>query len=580
MKKQRFGSKWGYKRKQRNTSVYFLLLTAFFAVVTVMVLLFGVTQQYYLVKTHKEVLARELTEKGKRVQTELNDARLQANVAGFSAYVRYLGYQNGVDIFILAENGEVLYPISDGDEEAGVSYDFKKEVKQIKDKLDGTSGVAVVYEGERSYIYGAPISVRGQACVLYVGHSLDIVEGVTSQMTVRTVMLSLFMLVLVFVVASGISGWLTKPIVEITEKAKLFAQGNFDVDFHGSDYGSEMVELARTLNFARDEISKADNMQKQLIANVSHDFKTPLTMIKAYASMIMEISGAVPEKRNKHAQVIVDEADRLTSLVEDVLDLSKIRSGINAISPKTFDLSAYLYEILGRFEYLKDTQGYRFSAQIEDGLNVFADEGKIGQVLYNLIGNAVNYTGEDKAVFVRLERVYRCAWSGLETLEKGEACVPLTTETGYGSFAEDSGADVGGVGEVGCSGGGCVDRLGEDGGEVAQKGLDGEKQAAKELKKTKKSEKRAEKRGAEQDGRVWQVRFSVTDTGAGISKEDMATIWERYYRSAEAHKRPVKGTGLGLSIVKTILEKHNFECGVYSEEGRGSTFFVYFPVIE
>ena len=72
-------------------------------------------------------------------------------------------------------------------------------------------------------------------------------------------------------------------------------------------------------------------MQKELIANVSHDFKTPLTMIKAYASMIQEISGGDPVKREKHAQVIIDEADRLTELVTDVLDLSKISSGVNEI---------------------------------------------------------------------------------------------------------------------------------------------------------------------------------------------------------------------------------------------------------
>ena len=73
-------------------------------------------------------------------------------------------------------------------------------------------------------------------------------------------------------------------------------------------------------------------------------------------------------------------------------------------------------------------------------------------------------------------------------------------------------------------------------------------------------------------------RFSVRDTGKGIKQEELSTIWDRYYRSAETHKRPVKGTGLGLSIVKTVLEKHQFVFGVESEYGRGSTFFVDFPL--
>jgi signal transduction histidine kinase len=263
------------------------------------------------------------------------------------------------------------------------------------------------------------------------------------------------------------------------------AQGDFSVDFRGNDYGLELVELADTLNFARDELSKTDKMQKELIANVSHDFKTPLTMIKAYASMIIEISGNNPVKRNKHAQVIVEEADRLSSLVSDVLDLSKIRSGLSEFKTQTIDMSAKLDEIIDRFAYLKETQGYHFEVIIEKDLYTCADEVKIEQALYNLIGNAVNYTGEDKTVFITLEK--------------------------------DSQATF---------------------------------------------------------------RFSVRDTGKGIKEEELADIWNRYYRSSEAHKRPVQGTGLGLSIVKTVLQMHGFEFGVNSEVGQGSTFYVEFPCVE
>jgi len=74
-------------------------------------------------------------------------------------------------------------------------------------------------------------------------------------------------------------------------------------------------------------------------------------------------------------------------------------------------------------------------------------------------------------------------------------------------------------------------------------------------------------------------RFSVTDTGKGIKPEEIPEIWNRYYRSAEMHKRPVKGTGLGLSIVKTVLERHDFVYGVDSEVGKGSTFYVLFPFV-
>ena len=74
-------------------------------------------------------------------------------------------------------------------------------------------------------------------------------------------------------------------------------------------------------------------------------------------------------------------------------------------------------------------------------------------------------------------------------------------------------------------------------------------------------------------------RFSVRDTGKGIEGAELANIWDRYYRAKEMHKRPIQGTGLGLSIVKAILEKHKFYFGVDSEMGKGSTFYVLFPLV-
>ena len=200
--------------------------------------------------------------------------------------------------------------------------------------------------------------------------------------------------------------------------------------------------------------------------------------------MIMEISGDIPQKRNKHAQVIVDEADRLASLVSDVLDLSKIRAGIGDFKTEKVDMSQKIGEILDRFAYLKETQGYSFALEAEEGLITRADEGKIEQAIYNLIGNAVNYTGEDKKVYIRLK------------------------QTGAEAF-----------------------------------------------------------------------RLEVQDTGKGIKPEEIAEIWDRYYRSTETHKRPVQGTGLGLSIVKTVLQLHGFAFGVESEVGKGSTFYVEFPLV-
>ena len=112
-------------------------------------------------------------------------------------------------------------------------------------------------------------------------------------------------------------------------------------------------------------------------------------------------AGNNPEKRTKHTQVIIDEADRLTSLVNDVLDLSKIRSGINALKIEAFDLSEYTFDVLEKFEYLSETQGYRFVADIEKDIYTEADPLKIGEVLYNLIGRATGRPASPSAIRAR-----------------------------------------------------------------------------------------------------------------------------------------------------------------------------------
>lgn len=473
-----------YRRRQKSTSIYFLLWAAFTALSLIIVLLLGFSQSFVMEQTYKHEAAQDVTEKGRQIERRVIEGAPEAFGGNNSAYIRYLAVYYDVRVFILSPDGALLYPQEPQTPDGEKLFDFSQTLARMQEEMQKQERKAVVYEGEDEYVYGSKISLYGRDAYLYVEKSLNLIVETSKQMDVRMLLVSVFIFVLSFAISSGVSGWLTKPISEMTDKAKQLARGDFTVDFHGTDYGKEMVELADTLNYARDEISKADAMQKELIANVSHDFKTPLTMIKAYASMIMEISGDIPEKRNKHAQVIVDEADRLASLVGDVLELSKMRSGLETLKSSEFDMSSYLHEILSRFDYLKDTKGYLFVLEVEENLWTRGDELKLGQVVYNLIGNAVNYTGEDKKVFVRLKKLNDTAF-----------------------------------------------------------------------------------------------RFSVTDTGAGIKEEDLPTIWARYYRSSETHKRPVQGTGLGLSIVKTVLEKHRFVFGVESERGKGSTFYVDFPLV-
>ena len=272
-----------------------------------------------------------------------------------------------------------------------------------------------------------------------------------------------------------ISKSIAEPIINITKSADRLAKGDYSAEFDGGNY-KELQQLANTLNYASTEISKVDMMQRDLIANVSHDLRTPLTMVKAYAEMIRDLSGNNPAKREEHLNIIIEETDRLALLVSDMLDLSKLENGNLKLNCSEMNVTAKIREIVDRYRGVSEKNGYTITFTPDEEVTVSCDIVKIEQVIYNLLNNAINYTGDDKKVFIR-----------------------QINEKNY-------------------------------------------------------------------------VKIEVTDTGDGISEENIKLIFDKYYRSKN-HKREVVGTGLGLSIVKAVLKLHNYPYGVQSTLGEGSTFW-------
>jgi signal transduction histidine kinase len=189
---------------------------------------------------------------------------------------------------------------------------------------------------------------------------------------------------------------ISRPLIQMNEAAKQLAQGKYDASFMGEGF-LETKELAQTLNYASEELSKSDRLQKDLIANISHDLRTPLTMIRGYTEMMRDIPN---ENTPENLQLVIDETDRLSALVTDLLDLSKIQSGARMPAYELFDLNAATDEVMQRYEAFTKHQGYTISVVKAGEARVYADRVMILQVLYNLINNAINYTGEDKTVRV------------------------------------------------------------------------------------------------------------------------------------------------------------------------------------
>lgn len=209
--------------------------------------------------------------------------------------------------------------------------------------------------------------------------------------------ISVILVVVAILLTYIISRRLAGPIVEMNKEAAKLSRGDYNVSFNGGG-SRETEELADTLNYAAAELSKIDKLQRELIANISHDLRTPLTMISGFSEVIRDIPGeATPE----NMQIIIDETNRLASLVNDMLDLSRMTSGNKALNIERFDMRELVRETLTRYTKLKERDGYSFTVDSDREFFVNADKNRILQVLYNLINNAVNYCGDDKTVMIR-----------------------------------------------------------------------------------------------------------------------------------------------------------------------------------
>lgn len=470
------------QRRVRAIGLNLILWLTFLFFSIILIVFFTIAHTSQLNRLYRQREEDNLAEAGSTLKSVLSDGTfdmselngLMLSIANQYSVSAYLFRTRGADVIIFPEVSASLT------EEYAIIYEMVSEQFEKVDE-DMRDFVRVTFTSDDFAGYATIVRPEGRECYLFLSSSFEHFNAIIRETKWLAVITALFAVALSFFVSGVVSMIITKPVTAVTERAKGLARGEFELNPGKGYFCIELNELSEALDYASTEISKTDKVQKELIANVSHDFKTPLTMIKAYASMIKEIAGDDPLKRDKHTQIIIDEADRLTALVGDLLDLSRLQAGIDSGDKTVFNLSEEVYRIAGRFDYLAEMQEYQIGIEVEEDLYTCAQKERIDQVIYNLIGNAVNYTGEDKRVVIRLGKRENCA------------------------------------------------------------------------------------------------RFEVLDTGRGIPAEELDTIWERYYRSSESHKRPVKGTGLGLAIVKGVLLRQGIPFGVDSQIGKGSCFWVDFP---
>ncbi len=316
-------------------------------------------------------------------------------------------FQGGLNKLLSSRRRGLLSQLEDGSEtENAFLPKSESETEDILEPVGISGGMHMSgYDGviqnwgqeqAESVIYVSIVPTKSRDLILMVNTQLTPVEATVQTLRIELYWITAIMLLLSLGIAFLISRQVSKSLIRMNESAKEMAAGNLKVHFEGKDY-REVAELSDTLNRTAAELDKNEHLRRELIANVSHDLRTPLTMIIAYAEVMRDLPG---ENTPENVQVVIDEAERLTNLVNDMLDLSKLQAGAFRKNVTVYNLTESIESVFERYNKLTERDGYTITFLYDRKAAVEADEYKMFQVIYNLVNNAVNYAGEDRTVTV------------------------------------------------------------------------------------------------------------------------------------------------------------------------------------
>ena len=254
---------------------------------------------------------------------------------------------------------------------------------------------------EDVYIFAKLFEVNQANVMVLVSSGITPLNATISTIKSQYLIIAAIVVAMTVVLALILSRFIVKPIKQINNESKNLSKGAYDGD-NVKPSSEEFVQLNSTLMNANEDILKAEKAKKELLGNVSHDLRTPLTMIVGYGEMIRDL----PEENNEeNINVIIDEAKRLSTLVDDLIDISKMDSVAVELNKEVISLNELLKNVYHQYELYCRNQGIDLELQLSDDINVELDEKRIKQVLYNFVNNALNYNNkEEKKIIIGCEK--------------------------------------------------------------------------------------------------------------------------------------------------------------------------------
>ncbi len=339
-------------------------------------------------------------------------------------YAEEFKYRDKIEVQIFDSNGDVLVTTN-----GFASASVYQKATDYRDAV-ATGGEATWYgknaNGERVLAVTTMLPDLGQGVNGAYRVLVSMEEVMDGYFGVMAIAVSVGILALMFAVATGVFfvNSIVKPVREVTATARKIASGDMKVRLPVKN-NDEIGELCDTINFMASELSNAEKLKNDFISSVSHELRTPLTAIKGWGETVKLSVDEGDELVHHGIDVMLGEADRLSNLVEELLDFSRMESGRLTITPTLNDPIEIIESVVSMYEELARQQKISLVfVKPEPTEKIMADRDRIKQVFINVIDNAIKYTDQGGHVVV--------------SVYNEEVCVRVTvSDTGCGIPAKD-----------------------------------------------------------------------------------------------------------------------------------------------